>query len=171
MQRSIRDRERFMGHRCRVCFLRNTVGEGRMKEIKAEIEIAAGAGHVWEILTDFPSYAEWNPFLLSISGDVHVGSRFEARIRPPGAREMCFKPRLLEFEPGHRMRWLGNFLVPGLVDGEHTLAIQEISNDRVRFSQHERFTGLLVPLISKTLAATVRGFEAMNLALKQRAES
>ncbi len=141
-----------------------------MKEIHAEIEIDAGAGHVWEILADFPSYAEWNPFLTSISGDVHVGSRFEARIRPPGGRGMRFKPRLLEFEPGHRMRWLGNFLVPGLVDGEHTLAIEELDAERIRFSQHEKFSGILVPFISKTLAATVRGFEAMNLALKERAE-
>ncbi len=41
---------------------------------------------------------------------------------------------------------------------------------RIRFSQHENFKGLLVPFISKTLASTVRGFEAMNLALKERAE-
>ncbi len=33
-----------------------------MKEIHTEIEINAPAGKVWRVLTDFPSYPEWNPF-------------------------------------------------------------------------------------------------------------
>ena len=37
--------------------------------------------------------------------------------------------------------------------------------------QSERFSGLLVGLFAKTLAATQRGFEQMNAALKIRAEA
>jgi hypothetical protein len=43
---------------------------------------------------------------------------------------------------------------------------------RVRFVQEERFSGLLVPLLAKGLDThTLPGFEAMNRALKARAEA
>jgi hypothetical protein len=43
--------------------------------------------------------------------------------------------------------------------------------DRVRLVQRERFRGILVPLVWRTLDRdTRRGFEAMNQALKQRVE-
>jgi hypothetical protein len=41
----------------------------------------------------------------------------------------------------------------------------------VRFLQSERFTGVAVPLLGSMLGPTQRGFEAMNLALKQRVET
>jgi hypothetical protein len=41
----------------------------------------------------------------------------------------------------------------------------------VRFVQEERFTGLLAPLVLRFIEGSTRqGFEAMNLALKARAE-
>ena len=61
--------------------------------------------------------------------------------------------------------------MPGLFDGEHCFVIEPHGADRVRFVQHEAFTGLLVPLVPKTMESNIRqGFEAMNLALKARAE-
>ncbi|MGH7326653.1 MAG: SRPBCC family protein, partial [Candidatus Rokuibacteriota bacterium] len=33
------------------------------KEIRTEIEIAAPAGRVWQVLTDFPDFSAWNPFI------------------------------------------------------------------------------------------------------------
>jgi uncharacterized protein YndB with AHSA1/START domain len=32
-----------------------------MKEVFSEIEIQAPAGRVWQVLTDFANYSEWNP--------------------------------------------------------------------------------------------------------------
>jgi uncharacterized protein YndB with AHSA1/START domain len=34
-----------------------------MKELHTEIEIDASAERVWDILTDFASYPQWNPFI------------------------------------------------------------------------------------------------------------
>ena len=72
----------------------------------------------------------------------------------------------------HALRWLGRLLVPGLFDGEHSFTIRPLAEDRVRFVQREEFKGLLVPLFARSLDAnTRRGFEQMNAALKERAES
>ncbi len=141
-----------------------------MKELRTEIEIEATAGRVWEILTDFDSYPEWNPFIRSVTGEAELGAHLDVRIEPPGGREMGFKPTVLEAEPERELRWLGRLLVPGVFDGEHSFRIEPADDTHVRFLQAERFSGVLVPLFGKTLARTERGFGEMNEALKARAE-
>jgi hypothetical protein len=143
-----------------------------MKELHTEIEIEASAERVWGLLTDFASYPQWNPFIRSISGQPAAGERLEVRIEPPGRRGMTFKPEVLNAEPNRELRWLGHLLVPGVFDGEHSLAIQPLGEARVRFVQRETFRGLLLPLFARSLDNnTQRGFEEMNRALKERAEA
>jgi hypothetical protein len=143
-----------------------------MKELHTEIEIDAPAERVWRLLTDFASHPRWNPFIRTISGRPIPGERLEVRLEPPGGRGMTFKPEVLEAEPERTLRWLGHLMVPGLFDGEHSFTIEPLAEDRVRFVQREAFKGLLVPLFARGLEAnTRRGFEQMNGALKERAES
>jgi hypothetical protein len=141
-----------------------------MRELRAATDIQATSERVWEILTDFPAYPEWNPFIQSIEGQADPGSTLEVRIAPPGGKARTFKPTVLVAEPGRELRWLGRVLAPGIFDGEHSLRIEPIGESRVHFVQAERFQGLLVPLFAATLDKTARGFTAMNEALKQRAE-
>lgn len=141
-----------------------------MRELRSEIEIDAPPERVWQVLIDFGAYPQWNPFIRSIEGEPRVGSRLKVRIEPPGARGMTFRPTVRVAEPARELRWLGRLFVPGLVDGEHRLALEPLEGGRSRFVQSERFSGLLVGLITGTLAATERGFEQMNQALKTRAE-
>jgi hypothetical protein len=136
-----------------------------------EIEIDAPPGRVWQVLTDFGAYPEWNPFIRSIEGEAKVGSRLKVRIEPPGGRRMTFRPTVRAAEAARELRWLGRLFVPGLVDGEHRLALEPLDGGRSRFIQSERFSGLLVRLLAGTLAATERGFEQMNDALKRRVEA
>ena len=143
-----------------------------MKELHSEIEIDASAEVVWGILTDFASYPEWNPFVRKISGEPKVGERLEVRLEPPGSRGITLKPTVLNAEPERELRWLGHLLVRGLFDGEHSLSIHRLGEDRVRFVQGEIFRGVLVPLFARSLDnSTRRGFEEMNRALKVRAEA
>ena len=85
---------------------------------------------------------------------------------------MTFRPTVLAVEPARGLRWVGHLLIPGLFDGEHQFEIQPLGPGRVRFVQQERFTGVLVPLFARNLDAhTLPGFNAMNAALKARAEA
>jgi|SRR5215203_3596186 len=143
-----------------------------MKQLHTHIEINAPAKRVWEVLTDFASYSQWNPFIRHISGRLAPGERLQTRLAPPGGRAMTFKPKVLTAEANRELRWLGHLLVPGLFDGEHSFTIEPLAENRVRFVQREAFKGLLVPLLARSLETeTQRGFEEMNRALKERAES
>jgi hypothetical protein len=143
-----------------------------MKELHSQIDINASAERVWQLLTDFASYPQWNPFIRRISGKLSTGERLEVRLEPPESRGITLRPQVLTAEAKHQLRWLGHLFVPGLFDGEHTFVIQPLEEGRVRFVQREVFRGLLVPLFARSLDnSTLRGFEEMNRALKERAEA
>jgi len=141
-----------------------------MRELTSQIGIDAPTERVWAVLTDFGAYPEWNPFIVRISGELTVGSRLEVRIAPPGGRVMTFRPTVRVVEENQELAWLGRFLVPGLFDGEHHLQLDPLDAG-TRFTQSERFGGILVPAAGGVLAKTQRGFEAMNAALERRVEA
>ena len=141
-----------------------------MKRIETQIAIAAPPERVWAILTDFPAHASWNPFITAISGEPRQGGRLAIRVQPPGGRGMNFRPRLLAVEPGRELRWLGRLFVPGLFDGEHYFLLEPAAGG-TRLTHGEKFSGLLVAMMGRSGFDPIeRGFEAMNQALKARAE-
>ena len=140
-----------------------------MRLIDTRIEIDAPPLRVWDVLTDVARFREWNPFITRIEGAPEPGARLRVEIKPPGRSAMTFSPTVLAARPGKELRWRGRLLLPGVFDGEHAFELQERGGICV-FRQSERFTGLLVPLLGGALAATERGFAAMNAALKKRAE-
>jgi hypothetical protein len=123
------------------------------------------------VLTDFRSYRAWNPFITSIEGDAREGAALRVRIQLPGRRALRFRPRVLAFRPPHELRWLGRVIVPAILDGLHSFTIHAAGYEACVFRQAEHFSGVLVPLLGKTFEATRSGFEAMNKALKARAEA
>lgn len=137
-----------------------------------EIVIDAPADEVWSIVSDFPAYPDWNPFIRQISGDLKAGSRLEVELGPPGGRAMTIRPTVQEVQAGRVLRWLGQLGVPGLFDGEHSFQIEPLGPRQVRFVHSERFSGVLAPLVMAVIGKSTRqGFEAMNQALKERAEA
>ena len=141
------------------------------KEIKTEILINATPEKIWSILTDFDKYPNWNPFIKSITGNVAIGNKITARIEPPDANGMTFKPTILAFEKNKEFRWIGHLLFPGLFDGEHKFELIDNGNGTTTFKQSEIFGGILVPLFKKTLDEnTTNGFNLMNKKLKELAE-
>ena len=73
-----------------------------MKELHTEID--ASAERVWDILTDFTSYSQWNPFIRRISGELQVGERLEVRLEPPDSRGITLRPTVLRAEPNRLLR-------------------------------------------------------------------
>jgi len=140
-------------------------------EILSEIGIHASPERVWFILTDFPAYPQWNPFVRRIEGELRVGAKLTVSIQPEGGKAMTFRPVLLAATPGRELRWKGQVLLPGLFDGEHFFRVTPLGPDRCRLVHGEKFSGLLVPLFRSSLDSETRaGFHAMNQALRDRAE-
>lgn len=145
------------------------IKKGRL--LYSEITIHAPVGRVWQILTEFKSYPDWNPFVRSLKGIPKVGARIEVMLQPPGGKPMLFKPKVLCFEENTELRWIGNLLFPGIFDGEHVFHLQENPDGSCTFQHYERFRGIVVPLLKKMLEQnTLSGFKLLNEALKRRSE-
>lgn len=140
------------------------------RRIETQVEIDAPPARVWALLTDFARMPSWNPFITSIAGSLRPGARLSVRLVPPGKSGMRFTPTVLVARPECELGWLGHLFISGLFDGEHYFLLEPMGEDRTRFTQGEKFTGLLVGPLSGMLAATEAGFRAMNAALKREAE-
>ena len=143
-----------------------------MHEIMTTTEINAPPRSVWKVLLDFPAHSTWNPFIRSIEGSPREGQSLKVSIQPVGGKGMTFRPKVVRASPDQELRWLGRVLLPGIFDGEHFFRIEPLDGGRrAKFIHGERFKGLLVPLLRKSLdRGTRQGFERMNQALKARVE-
>ncbi len=141
-------------------------------ELHTTVDIDAPIEVVWDILTDLEQYPDWNPFVVSAEGEVAVGARLRNRLQPPGGKAMTFKPTVTEVEMSRTFEWLGRLGLPGIFDGRHRFELEATPTGGTRLTHSEFFSGVLVRLMRKSLDnQTLAGFEAMNAALKARAEA
>ncbi len=63
-----------------------------MGEIRTSVAIKAAPSDVWDVLMDFDSYHEWNPFIRSIEGSPVKGASIEVLLGASGKRPMKFSP-------------------------------------------------------------------------------
>ena len=77
-----------------------------MKQLHSEVLIEASPTEVWTVLTDFARYADWNPFVVNVTGTPEVGERLSVTLSPPGGRRITLKPEVTEI-----VEWTG----PGVV--------------------------------------------------------
>jgi hypothetical protein len=141
-----------------------------MKNIQTEILINTDITKVWDVLMNFDNYPKWNPFITSISGKPKLGSRLTVSIKPPGGNRMTFKPNILTLEANKEFRWKGKLGINGIFDGEHYFILEVLENDKTKFIQGEKFSGLLVPFVGKMLDKTQKGFQLMNESIKNECE-
>jgi hypothetical protein len=142
------------------------------RELRTEILIDARPERVWEVLTDGEALGEWNPFIKELKGELREGERLRVVLKQPNRKAMTIRPRVKMVSPGREFRWLGHMGVAGLFDGEHIFELHPVDPDSTRFVHREEFGGLFVPMLWRMLDTDTReGFEAMNLALKERVEA
>ena len=140
------------------------------REISHTIEIDASPDQVWSVLSETTSFPSWNPFIRKLEGQLAAGAKLLVVIQSPGRRQSTFRPTVLTVAPARELRWLGRLLTPGLLDGEHSLSLEPTPNGGTRFTQAEKFNGILVAPFKGVLDSTTLGFQQMNEALKARVE-
>ena len=134
--------------------------------LETETVIHATSKRVWDILTDFRDYPNRGTFIKSIEGQVVKGSRIKVSFD-----NMNFKPKVLCYDPGKKLEWIGRLLLPGLFDGRHAFLIDDNGDGSITFKHYEKFTGALVPLYRRKLRTEIKThFEQFNTVIKELAE-
>jgi hypothetical protein len=137
--------------------------------LRTAIELDATPDQVWKVLTDRGSYPDWNPFIVSSTGDLTTGATITNVLKDTTGKETTFTPKLLAVEPGRELRWIGRVGFGGIFDGEHSFRIEALPGGRSRLIQQETFRGVAVPVMSGWLDSKIKPqFTAMNEALAAR---
>ena len=136
---------------------------------KREIEIAAAPEVVWDVLTRFERWPEWNPQVKSMSfdGPLAPGSEFRWKAGPG-----TIVSTLDRIEPPRYIAWRGRTLT---IDAYHEWWLEP--RDRgTHVRTEESFSGVLARLLRGTLQKTLdkslaEGLEHLKREAKRRAAS
>ncbi len=82
----------------------------------------------------------------------------------------AFPVKVSAFEPAQRMVWTGGMPL-GLFKGERTFTLKPGSNGETEFSMCEAYSGLLAPLICRSIPDLQPAFDEFASDLKRAAEA
>jgi hypothetical protein len=139
-----------------------------MKAFAVTTNILATPERIWGLLTDAAGYTQWNNTVDKIDGKIALGERVtvHAKINPGRA----FPVKVTQFDALRRMVWTGGMPL-GLFKGERTFTLTPGSNQDVEFSMREEYTGLMAPLIGRSIPDLQPAFDEFARDLKRVAEA
>jgi hypothetical protein len=139
-----------------------------MKSFSTKAVIRAAPEKIWSILIDSASYPSWNPAVQKVEGRIALGEKVTVYPKSSGGR--AFPVNVASFEPAKSMVWSGGMPM-GLFKGVRTFRLTPRGDGSVEFSMHEEFSGLLSPLIEKSIPDLQPDFEAFAQGLKTISEA
>jgi hypothetical protein len=138
-----------------------------MKAFTVRTSIRATPERVWALLTDAARYVRWNNTVQSVDGRIALGER--VTVHPKINPGRAFPVTVSEFQPARRMVWSGGMPL-GLFKGERTFTLTPGPNDEIEFVMREEYTGLMAPLICRTIPDLQPAFDEFASDLKRAAE-
>lgn len=137
--------------------------------IATQVDIDAPVARVWDVLTDFPGYATWNPFMVKLEGKPEAGAPITIDIRPPGGKPRRMREKVFSVTPQSELVWGAG--IRGIGNGVHTFRLEELPGGRTRLHHGEVFTGVIFFFVKKLVAQIEAGFVLTNEALKRHVEA
>lgn len=129
--------------------------------------IKADPQTIWDILTDARSYPQWNPGVLGIEGTIAEGEAISLTSIVNPKRQ--FNLKVSDVNPPESMVW-GDGMPLGLFKGVRTFRLTPQPDGSTEFFMGEVYSGLLAPLITKTIPDLSESFEMYASGLKSEAE-
>jgi uncharacterized protein YndB with AHSA1/START domain len=139
-----------------------------MYEFTTRSAIRATPDAVWKILTDTAGYAEWNPEVVAIDGQMAEGERIKARVKVGSGAIRTVPLRVTAFAAPSRMEWTGG-LPLGLFTGRRTLTLTSRGGG-TEFQMLVQMSGPLAGLIVKSVGDRQSEIDGFSAGLKARAE-
>ena len=142
-----------------------------MKDLTSKKVINSTPQAVWDILTHFKNYPQWNPILTKVVGQLSIGNKLEIHITTVGGKSRIYHPKITKIVPNQDLRWTGKFFLPQIFSGERIFLIEKVSNDKINFVNKEIFSGIGIKLAPQKMENDILlSFKKMNEALKKTAE-
>jgi uncharacterized protein YndB with AHSA1/START domain len=136
------------------------------------VQIDAPADLVWEVMTDYARYPEWNPYTVQVETTLEIGDPIDLTLPNPDGSEGTFVNReyIRVVDPPHHLRYDTGDEMEGIF-AYRDQWIEALGPERSTYRTTDTFSGEHAPLVIETTGAWVKeGFDAVARALKARAE-
>ena len=149
-----------------------TINAQKMKEYKIEIKINTSKEVVWETITDFKDYPNWNTVLkMEQNESIIIGKKFKVTINNPNDKKSKFKAIAIKKEDYKSFAATQKMIGKWLFSATHYFIIKEIDKEHVMFIQKWKLTGILNSLFNKQIIKSLEHFKQMNDELKAKVEN
>ncbi|MGU7775026.1 SRPBCC domain-containing protein [Burkholderia sp. MR1-5-21] len=137
------------------------------------VDIDAPASVVWEVLTDFPRYAEWNTFCVGLETTGRLGDLVCMQVRIPDTGDVIpVNETLVAYEPERLLSWEQRPTDDNKDAARRDQYIDADGPGRCRYFTTDQFLGVNADTIMRNHGAWVkRGFDQCALDVKARAEA
>jgi hypothetical protein len=137
--------------------------------IRTSVEIDAPSEVVYAVLSDFESYPAWNPYHRKVKGVFQDGADLVVYVTRPDGKQVEVPPHIIRIVENKEITWGGG--IRGIFYGEHSFLLMQISQDKTLLKHNEDFSGIAVGFADLPPEVIAKGYQLMNLALKERVES
>lgn len=138
--------------------------------VEVSTTVAAPPERVWQIFLDIGEYPEWNPFIRRLEGSLDLGGRVDFDSEMGDDIRTRTKAEIVE-RSDDRLTWLAHLGMRGMLDSRHSFSIRSTAEGS-EFIQHERMSGLLIPISRRTIVTNLpASFAALNEALADRVQT
>jgi hypothetical protein len=139
---------------------------------RSESRIDAPAEKVWAIIMDLDKYPEWNPYTIHMQSTLKIGDPMVMKVKMNALVTLDQTEHIRVLEPGHKVCWGINTDTPELNSGERCQWLEPLPGGGTVWRNEDLIEGTANSLVSALFGGDVqRGFDAVGVALKQRAES
>jgi len=132
---------------------------------RVEISIQSPPAAIWALLIDARGFPRWNSTVTAIDGEIRDGQRI--RVHAPGTTR-TFTPTISDVVADTRMTWTGGFAP--IFKGVRTFMLRPETRGSTTFMMQERFSGLMLPIVGKSLPDFGPVFARYATDLKREAE-
>lgn len=130
--------------------------------------ISADVNTVWDLLSNTAKWKDWNPTVVSIDGTIAEGNKVKlvSTLNPKRA----FNLSVTKVDAPREMVWSDGMPL-GLFKGERTYRLTPQADGTTEFFMEEVYSGLMAPLITKSIPDMTHNFAEFADGLKAAAES
>ncbi|MGW4365235.1 SRPBCC family protein [Nocardia takedensis] len=140
--------------------------------IDETVYIDAPAEVVWQVLTDLPSYGEWNPFVPRCESTLVPGDPIDMHVALVGSTPRRQREWMRSNIPGRELSYSMKPVPLGALHSLRSHTLTAVSDTRTRYESHFQLDGWLHPVVATALGRHLRrGFDGMTAGVQRRAEA
>lgn len=110
------------------------------KTVHTSIVIKAPPAQVWAVLTDAPSYKEWNPTFIDVEGEYEVGKTLTNKVKEEG-KVVTIKSKVIKMDENRELNQFGG--IRGVLTFDHRWILEPVEGG-TKVIQTETYRGIWV---------------------------